>query len=257
MNDPVTGHELNERRDRYYMDQQVGAYSIVLSIALGVAGLAAASLFSVSPADRPYRVMFWTLWALSLAAVAIAYSGMTVNVFALPNRIPDPLDIFSPFIMALLEFTLFAVLTRPLTDQVSPRSVIALWFGCFATFSCLASLVITRIRWLFVHATYESALDEPITEVIRKLHDERRGAMMCSIIGIIAAALIASATAVPLYVSYIFAGIMAAAFITGFLSHSKQRKALESGLDKTRLIGVTRISGSAPPQRGAQPARRK
>jgi hypothetical protein len=257
MNDPVTARELNERRDRYYMDQQVGAYSIVLSIALGVAGLAAASLFSVAPADRSYRVMFWVLWVLSLAAVAIAYSGVTVNVFALPNRIPDPLDIFSPFIMALLEFTLFAVLTRALTDQISPRSVVALWFGCFATFSCLACLVITRIRWLFVHATYEPALAEPIAEVIRKLHNERRGAATCSVIGIIAAVLSASAHAVPLYVFYIFAGIMAAAFITGFLSHNKQRQALESGLDESRVTRVGRVSGSAAPQPDAQPVRPK
>lgn len=140
MNHHVSASQINERRHRYYMDQQVGAYGIVLGIALGVAGLAAASLFFFTPADRPFRLVFWALWLTSLAGAAVVYSGMNVNAFALPNRVPDLLDIFSPFLMALLEFTLFAVLTRPLTNQISPRSVVALWFGCFGLFGCTVHL---------------------------------------------------------------------------------------------------------------------
>lgn len=243
----VSAREVSERRDRYYMDQQVGAYSIVLSIALGVAGLAAASLFYVTPEDRSYRVSFWALWLTSLVAVAIVYSGMNVNAFALPGRVPDLMDIFSPFAMALLEFALFAVLTRPLTSQIPPRSVVVIWFGTFGIFCCLASLVITRVRWLFQHTRYERALKEPVDRVVRKLGEDRRGAALSALVAISMAVIFEFIPTVPPYVTYIVAATIVAGFVSGFLSHKEQRKALESGL---AMAGATRVGGSKYQCRG-------
>jgi hypothetical protein len=187
MSQLVGTDELKQRRWQYYMDQQVGVYSIVLSIALGVAGLAAASLLYASSTNRSYHALFWLLWFISLLAVAIVYSGMNANVYALPNRTPDIMDIFFPFAMALMEFMLFALLTRPLAGQESPRSIVAAWFGCLGLFSCLACTVILRIRWLFQHASYDSTLQAPVDRVIQKLYEEFRGAGMCALISISAA----------------------------------------------------------------------
>jgi hypothetical protein len=221
--------ELNERRWQYYMDQQVGVYSIVLSISLGVAGLAAASLL-YSSTDRSYRALFWVLWFISLLAVAIVYSGMNANVYALPNRTPDVMDIFFPFAMALMEFMLFALLTRPLAGQASPRSVIAAWFGCFGLFSCLACTVILRIRWLFQHAFYDPTLQAPVDRVIQKLYQEFRGAALCALISIAAAALFEWLHALPLVIAYIFTVPITIGFVMGFYSHHEQRTVLDQAL---------------------------
>ena len=157
MSDSITPNIMNRRYDGYFMDQQIGLHGTVVSIALGVAGLAAASLFDVSRADRPDHMLFWGLWITSLLGVAIVYSGMTANVFALPNMIPGAFDMFLPFGQALMEFMLFAVLTSPLTRQLSPRSVIAVWFGCFGLFGGFSAILVRHIIWLFETTSYEPA----------------------------------------------------------------------------------------------------
>jgi hypothetical protein len=255
MNEVVTVSEINDRRGRYYMDNQVGIYSIVLSIALGVAGLAFASLLYITDADRPYRIFFWLLWLTSLGAVAVVYSGMNVNVFALPSKIPDPVDIFLPFAMALLEFMLFAVLTRPLTDQIPGRLIIAIWFGCFAAFGLLACLVITRARSIFKNATYDKNLEEGITRVIGQMHTDLRGAAGSSVIGVIGAIALASSPVTPMYITYILTPLIIASFIGGFSSHNKQRSALESALDQA-AVGTNRIRVQDVPSRRARAIKR-
>ena len=58
----VSGARLADRRAHYFMDQQIGLHGTIVSIALAVAGLAAASLFDVRAADRPYHALLWVLW---------------------------------------------------------------------------------------------------------------------------------------------------------------------------------------------------
>jgi hypothetical protein len=142
----VTAERLADRRAHYFMDQQIGLHGTIVSLALGVAGLAAASLFEVSPADRPYHPLLWLLWSTSLVGVGTVYSGMTVSVYAFPSTIPSALDMFLPVGVGLMEFMLFAVLTSPLNSQLSSRSVVIVWFGCFCLFCCFASMVIIRVR---------------------------------------------------------------------------------------------------------------
>ena len=84
----VSGEQLAVRRARYFMDQQIALHGTIVSIALGVAGLAAASLFEVRAADRPYHLLMWMLWVISLLGVGVVYSGMTVSVYVLPSVIP-------------------------------------------------------------------------------------------------------------------------------------------------------------------------
>ena len=80
---------------------------------------------------------------------------MTVSVYVLPSTIPTVADMFLPFAVALTEFMLFAVLTTPLTAQLGPRPLIALWFGCLCLLGCFASIIIQRVRWLFEHTDYD------------------------------------------------------------------------------------------------------
>jgi hypothetical protein len=149
---------------------------------------------------------------------------------ALPKKIPDVLDIFLPFFMAVMEFMLFAVLSPSLTNHTSTRSIITVWFGCLGAFSLLAALTVTRIRWIFQHGRYEERLHRPVEDVVKLMGQDRCGAGLCSLIGVTGAAVFKSVNAVPLNWVYIFALVIAICFGIGFRSHSKQRKILESEL---------------------------
>ena len=94
MRDRISAAQVNERRTRYLMDQQIGIHVTIVSIALAVAGLAAAGLLVISSADRPYRILFWLLWITSLLYVGVVYSGMTVSVYILPGNLPNAIDMF-------------------------------------------------------------------------------------------------------------------------------------------------------------------
>jgi hypothetical protein len=102
VNEQRSATQLNERRAHYFMEQQIGIHGTIVSVALGVAGLAAAGLLVVSAADRPYHILFWMLWLTSLLGVGTVYSGMTVKVYVLPSKIPNVGDMFLPFAIGLM-----------------------------------------------------------------------------------------------------------------------------------------------------------
>lgn len=226
----VTAEQLRDRSAGYFMDQQAGIFGMIVSVALGVAGLAAASLFEVRPSDRPYHILFWILWAVSLLSIGVVYSGATVNLFALPNIVPSAPDMFIPLGIGLLEFMLFAVLTSPLTSELAPRSVTAAWFGCYGLFACLATVVLRRVRRLFTSTIYEGEHQEAVDVVIVQLGSDIRGSTASAAAGITYSAVLALDGKVPLAVSYLLAALMAAGMVWGFISQYRQGKALWQGL---------------------------
>jgi hypothetical protein len=172
--------------------------------------------------------------------------------FCFAKQVPGVLDVFLPFAMALMEFMLFAVLTQPLTNEASPRSIIAAWFGCFGLFSLLAVLIITHVRRQFQRTSYEPALQKSVADVILYMHQDRRGAGLCSLIGIAGAVVFGSVHAVSLNMSYILAAIIVTGFVNGFISHSKQRRALESGLANRVATKIHDVDRPHHPRPAAQ-----
>lgn len=67
------------------MDQQISLHGTIISIALGVAGSAAAGLIDVSSRDRPWHLLLWMLWTVSLVVVCTIYSGTTAAVYVSPR----------------------------------------------------------------------------------------------------------------------------------------------------------------------------
>jgi hypothetical protein len=198
-----TIEQLADRRAHYSKDQRNGLHGTIISLALGVAGLSAASIFEVSPADRPYHPLLWLFWLISLVSVGTVYSGMTVNVYALPSTIPGALDIFLPLGMGLAEFMLFAVLTSPLNSQLSPRSLVAVWFGCFCLFSCIASMSIIRVTWLFEHTVFEGqATQAAVSEMVVSMRRDVLGASSSALVSGATAMVIGWVHAIPLTLAF-------------------------------------------------------
>lgn len=227
----VTADQLPDRRARYFMEQQIGLHGTIVSIALGVAGLAAASLFEVRPADRPFQVLLWLLWIASLFAVGVVYSGMTVMVYALPSTIPTALDMFLPFAVGLTEFMLFAVLTTPLADQLTPRSIVALWFGCLSLFGCFASIYIRRVCRLFKHTDYDPpAVKKAVDRAASLMGKDLQGASGTALVSALAGILICWVRAVPVDLAYYFAVAVIGGMLYGVFNQRQQAQILEAEL---------------------------
>lgn len=227
----MTASQLNDRRSRYLMDQQIGLHNTIVSIALGVAGLAAASLFDIDHAHQAFRMLFWALWAISVLFAATIYSGMTANVYAAPNEIPGPQDMFLPFGLALSEFMLFSTLTSPLNSHLSPRTVVTVWFGCICLLGLFAALAIRRAKSLFEKTEYEP---EPLQKAINKMGRQMRwdlvGATACSL-GSLAAiiSILSERTLSPTRV-YSFALPTALGLTLGLANQRRQARTLRTGL---------------------------
>jgi len=229
----VTADRLADRRARYFMDQQIGLHGTIVSIALGVAGLAAASLFDVRAADRPNHALLWLLWISSLLAVAVVYSGMTVNVYVLPSRIPSAADMFLPFAVGLTEFMLFAVLTTPLTAQLGPRSLIALWFGCLCLFACFASMIIQRVRGLFEHTEYKpKAAQDAVSHVADLMLSDLRGASGTALASAAAAIAFGLFPVVPIDLAYPLNAALICGMLHGIHNQRRQAQLLEAELSR-------------------------
>jgi hypothetical protein len=206
----MTADRLADRRAHYFMDQQIGLHGTIVSIALGVAGLAAASLFEVRAADRPYHWLLGMLWLASLVAVGVVYSGMTVSVFVLPSTIPTPADMFLPFAVGLSEFMLFAILTTPLTAQLGPRPLIALWFGCRSFFGFSTAIIIDRVRRLFRRTGYDPpAVQNAVYAVAALMRRDLQGASGTAVFSLAAAIAIGFFPSVPIDLAYLGALLIA------------------------------------------------
>lgn len=239
----VTADRLAERRAHYFMDQQIGLHGTIVSIALGVAGLAAASLFEVRALDRPYHALLWLLWSSSLAAVGVVYSGMTVSVHVLPSTIPTVADMFLPFAVALTEFMLFAVLTTPLTAQLAPRSLIAIWFGCLCLFGCFTSIIIQRVRWLFEHTDYDPpAAQKAVYAVAALMRRDLQGASGTALVSALAAVTIGFFRAVPIDLACYLAVLLIGGMAYGIYNQHHQAQILEAELSRLPAAAAT-----APP----------
>jgi hypothetical protein len=227
------------------MDQQIGLHGTIVSIALGVAGLAAASLFDVRAADRPYHALLWVLWGASLLGVGVVYSGMTVAVYAVPSTIPSPLDMFLPFAIGLTEFMLFAVLTTPLTAQLGPRSIVVLWLGCLCLFGCFASAAIRRIRWLFEHTDYRPpTAQKAVYDVAVLMRKDQRGASHTAVASAIGAVTIALFRVVPLDLAYFLAIAIMCGMGYGLYNQHLQAQILEAEISRLSADTDTKEAAS-------------
>ncbi|MFI0354289.1 hypothetical protein [Actinomadura sp. 9N407] len=92
------------------MDRVLNLHNILVGLASGIAGLAAADLLNVPENYRDYRVALWLLWFAALLAVVTAYAGAVIDSVLLPAQIPGIVDLILPLALGIAEFLLFAIL---------------------------------------------------------------------------------------------------------------------------------------------------
>jgi hypothetical protein len=218
--EPFDRNRMERRLESYYGDHQVGIHVTLLSVALGVAGISAASLLSNGASSRGHLPMFWLLWGVSLLAVGTVYQGLTVSVFALPSPIPRFPDVFLPFALGTSEFLLFGTLS-PLANLDSARDAIFAWFISFAFLAAFAAVTIRRAMWLFDHGHYGADVAPAVRGLRRRMRADLAGSSGSALVSAAVASYIGASPTAPTCVAYIGAAAVGVALIIGLTNQGQ------------------------------------
>jgi hypothetical protein len=225
----VTKADLHDRMSTYLINHYLALHVTVVSVALGVAGIAAASLVGDAQLGV-YRPLFWIMWSASLLATAAAYAGTVTGSVGLPGMVPSMWDLMVPIFLAVAEFLLFAILVTPLTGLGSPRSVVTAWFFCLGGFGILAGIAIGRARHLFQSGGFGADVMPTIEEYLKRLVVDMRGAGLTAGLGILGGALQLILARGSLGVAYGFAIAILVILTLALISHGKTAKLWREGL---------------------------
>jgi hypothetical protein len=217
----VTRVELAGRYSSYLTTHYLGLHVTVVSVALGVAGLAAASLVAASDDLGRAALLYWLLWLASLLAVAVAYAGTMTGAIGLPARVPSLLDLVIPLLMAVVEVLLFGVLVPQIVGLGSQRAVIAAWFLLISVFAVLAIAAILRARQFFHPTAYAAELSATVLAYRRRLVFDVLGASTAAVLGVIGGLLQFGRAEASVTAAFLVAGAITACFIGALVGHSQ------------------------------------
>ena len=175
---------LRERFESYIVDHYTGLHNTVVSVALAVAGLSAASLAgSHTQYGRSYPLL-WMLWLASLLLCATVFAGTMVGSVAMPPLMPAVTDLLIPLFLGVGEFVLFGVLAHQVTGLNEASSVAEAWFIALTVVCACAAAAITRAMRFLGAATYATEISGLIDDYrLRCLPTDRKGALTIGLMG--------------------------------------------------------------------------
>src|SRR5947207_1844253 len=179
---------LRRRQETYLAEHYVGVHVTAVNIALGMAGLAAASLLTPpKPQFEQYQQLFWLLWAASLVATGVAYGGTMSGAILLPARMPAIADLLLPLLLSVSEFLLFGALAYQITGFTQPDQVLIVWWFALGAFGAIAFGSVWRVHYLVRRGVYSYELQETIRWYRRRLESDMAGAGLTSVAAILVA----------------------------------------------------------------------
>ncbi|MFD3399240.1 hypothetical protein ACFWUU_01105 [Kribbella sp. NPDC058693] len=224
---PIVGHsqvtreELAGRYGTYLTTHYLGLHVTVISVALGVAGLAAASLVAASQNLSNGVLLNWMLWLSSLLAVAVAYAGTMTGAIGLPARVPTLLDLAVPLLMAVVEVLLFGVLVSQIVDLNSERAIITSWFLLISIFGLLAMAAILRARHYFQVSAYTAELADTIVAYRWRLRFDIAGAAVVTALGAVGSSVQLARPAGSITAAFYFAGAVITCLVLALFGHGQ------------------------------------
>jgi hypothetical protein len=226
----ISKSQLRDRHGTYLVDRLLNLHNMIASVALGVAGLAAASLI-VSPKEfRDYQIMFWILWTASLLAVATAYAGAIIGSIFLPTRMPAISDLLIPLSIGVFEFLLFGILAHKATGLISPASVTAAWFFSFSGFGIFAAGAVWRASRIIDPSSFASDISSEVHTYVRGLHMDIAAAS--TLAGVSFTAGIGNIWIKwPISINYVFAVVVTAGLVGALATHAATAKSLRKAFD--------------------------
>lgn len=153
---PLDIEGLRSRQATYLPNHYLSTHITAVGIALGVAGITAASLIGPASPLNPYQPVFWLLFMVGLLATAAAYAGTMVGAILLPATLPGVTDLLLPLALTLSEFLLFGILAYQITGLPKSTAIIAWWYA-FSAFGLATFGSVLRARFLIRDEHYEGA----------------------------------------------------------------------------------------------------
>lgn len=218
---------LSQRYDTYLADHYLSVHMTVVSLALGVAGLAAASLIAPSPRFGGDQIALWALWLVSLLATATAYAGTMNGAIILPSRIPAVIDLLLPLMLGITELVLFAILAYQATGLSSVRSVLTAWWFAFGVFGIVAATAVSRAIHVIDRAPYDGALQPAVENYLAGIRRDRMAAGATGALGAAAGTLHAVYGQLDIAVNCGAALLVALALCVGLNSHRLAARRLQ------------------------------
>jgi hypothetical protein len=147
---------LRTRQETYLPSHYLSVHITAVGVALGVAGLSAASLIGPDPQHHANRTLFWVLFVVGLMATAAAYAGTMVGAILLPPRLPGVTDLLLPLLLALSEFLLFGILAYQVTGLSLPTAIMYWWYA-LSLFGLATAGNVRRADWLLNQQHYQGS----------------------------------------------------------------------------------------------------
>jgi hypothetical protein len=244
--DLIDKGRLRQRQDMYLVNHYMGIHVTIVSVALGVAGVAAASLLATKNVGVHLHLLLGLLWLASLLATVTAFSGTTAGSFALPAQVPAIWDLLLPLLMAVAEFLLFAVLIPQVVGPIPDATNIALWFFSMGAFGALAVAAVARARFVFGQQDYAEELKEGIAWYRGRLSLDIAGAGITTAVAAISGTLssIFASRAVP--IAYGGGAVITALLVAAIIAHGRYASHWRSILFQPPLgAGWAAVSGAS------------
>jgi hypothetical protein len=216
----------------YLTNHYVGLHTMVVNVALAVAGLAAASLLNLPPAYHGYALLLWLMFVASLLAIAVAYAGTVTGAPVLPPKLPSMPDLILPLALALSELFLLGVLAHQFVSFDSPRSVVIGWSVGLAIFAVLAAASVARAEYLVRKSEYGHDIADVVRAYRSNLRTDVAAALLVGVVAVLSAVYHWLGSGKPSWLSYLFVALVAAAFLGGFYSHAKSRELIHRAMDE-------------------------
>jgi hypothetical protein len=225
--------QLQARLDTYLVERILNLHNILVGVALGVAGLAAANLLDVHRNHQDYRVTLWLLWFAGLLAVVTAYAGAVIGSVLLPSRIPGIVDLLVPLGLGILEFLLFGILAHKVTGLSSPTSVMAAWFFAFTGFCMAAVLAIWRASHLIDPGAFSPDLARTVLGYLAGIRADMISATVMAAISL-AAAIVNLTVRHPVIQDRILASVIVAGLVGALVAHQLAARSLREAMQPRR-----------------------
>lgn len=217
------GNSMSQRFGASFLNHYVGLHTTVVSVAIAVAGVAAASLGTSQIYHENHRLL-WLLWLISILCCAIVYMGVLSSIIVIPAGIPSAFDLLIPVFLGVSEFLMFGVLAHQATGLTRTSSVVHAWFLSFAVF-CLCSVAgILRADQISAKGPLAS-YPRKIEALHRKLSRDVSSASIMGIVGVLGSLVTVNGRISPL--SYVIASILLAGLSLGLTGHARTARLVE------------------------------
>lgn len=145
---------IRQRQSRYLLDHYMNLHAALVSVAVGVAGLAAANILT---ADFGWQTALrLAMLGASLLLTANIYLGMMVGGLIFPGGGATVWDFIFPLLVGVAEFAMFGFLVVSVKDGVpeSPFSAVR-WLLAVVCVCALAALAVVRACQHIVRDRYD------------------------------------------------------------------------------------------------------